>query len=183
MLLPCAVLDSLLFLRALRTFVATLSSILLSVVLILPLLLGMLLLVLVLPLLLLGMLLLLVMVLPLQLLGMLLLLVLVLPLLFLDMLLLFGLGLLVLALLLCGMVLLVALLLVLCVSRGCDSEKQRQSRCADDSNDFHNGYLSYYCCYARLLWRNLPVRNSNLAIRVCIVYRSSTGFLMVKTAQ
>ena len=58
--------------------------------------------------------------------------------------LLFGLGLLVLALLLFRMVLLFALLALLCVGRIGDSENQRQNGCAGDSNYFHYGYL-YYC--------------------------------------
>jgi hypothetical protein len=144
MLLPCAVLDTLLFLCALRPFVAPLLGALLPIVLVLPLLLlGVLLpIVLVLPLLLLGVLLPIVMVLPLLLLGVLPPIVLVLTLLLLGMLLLlsmllFGLGLLVLALLLLGMVLLFALLLVLCINRSSDSEKQRQNNCAGDSGYFH----------------------------------------------
>jgi hypothetical protein len=55
----------------------------------------------------------------------------------------FGLGLLVLALLLLGMVLLFALLLVLCVNRSGDSEKQRQNGSARDSNYLHTRYLHY----------------------------------------
>jgi len=50
--------------------------------------------------------------------------------------LLFGLSLLVLALLLLGMVLLFPVLLLLCVSRSSDSEKQGQNGCAGDSELF-----------------------------------------------
>jgi hypothetical protein len=172
MLLPCALLDPLLFLSALRSFVASLLlSTRLPIVLVPPLLLLSVLLpiVLVLPLLSLSMLLLLVLVLPLLLLSVLLPIVLVLPLLLLSMLLLlllglplllgmlpFGLSLLVLALLLLGMVLLFALLLVLCVSRSSDSEKQRQNGCTGDSNYFHRCYLhllpgTYACSSASFL--------------------------------
>ena len=126
--LPCTLLHALLFLRALRTFVAPLLlSVLLAIVLVLALLL-------------LSMLLAIVLVLPLLLLSMLLPVVLVLPLLLLSMLL-FGFGLLVLALLLLGMVLLFALLLVLCVSRSSKSKKQRQNGCVGDSNRVHLRHL------------------------------------------
>ena len=147
MLLPCALLDSLLFLSALRLFIAALLlSMLLLPALVLLLLLDMLLLLVLVLLLLLGMLLLPVLVL--LLLNMLLLFVLVLLLLLLSALwllsmLLFGLGLFGLALLLLGMILLFALLPLLCVGRG-DSEKQRQNGCTGDSNHFHMGCL-YYC--------------------------------------
>jgi hypothetical protein len=47
------------------------------------------------------------------------------------------------------MVLLFALLLMLCVSRSSDAEKQRQSRCADDSNYFHKCCLHY--CWLRAI--------------------------------
>jgi hypothetical protein len=104
-------------------------------------------LVLFLSLLLLGVLLLLVLLLSLLLLGvplllspLWLLLLLLCPLLLSSMLL-FRLGLLVLALLLCGMVLLFALLLMLCVSRSSECEKQRQKGCAGDSNPLHKCYL------------------------------------------
>src|SRR5579871_4774055 len=158
MLLPCALLDSLLFLSALGLSIATLLlsmllpalvlllllDMLLLLVLVLLLLLGMLLLPVLVLLLLLGMLLLPVLVL-LLLLGMLLLpvLLLLLSALWLLSMLLFGLRLLVLALLLFGMILLFALLRLLCVGRG-DSEKQRQNGCTGDSNHFHMGCL-YYC--------------------------------------
>jgi hypothetical protein len=127
------------------------------------LLLSMLLLVLFLLLLLLSMLLLLVLFLLLLLLSMLLLLlVLVLLLLLLSMLLL-GLGLLgrlglllLLSMLLFGFglsfrlglllrfALFFALLLLLCIAGSSDSEKQKQSRCTDDSNSFHGCYFHYY---------------------------------------
>ena len=156
MLLPGALLDSLLFLSALGLFIAPLLLSMLLLPVLVLLLLSMLLLS-VLVLLLLGMLLLPVLVLLLGmlllpvlilLLGMLLLFVLVLLLLPLSLLwllsiLLFGLGLFVLALLLFGMVLLFALLPLLCIRRSGDSEKQRQNGCAD-SNYFHRCYL-YYC--------------------------------------
>jgi hypothetical protein len=147
MLLPGALPDPLLFLRASWLFIAPLClNTLLLVVLVLPLLLLstlLLLVVLVLPLLLLGVILLSVLVLPLLLLSTLLLLViLVLPLLLLSMLL-FGLGLLLSALLLIGMVLLVTPLLLLCVARSSDSEKQRQDGCASESNCFHRCCLRY----------------------------------------
>jgi hypothetical protein len=58
--------------------------------------------------------------------------------------LLLGLGLLGLALLLFGMILLFTLLLVLCISRNSDSEKQRQNGCAGDSDAFHRCYLHCY---------------------------------------
>src|SRR6266403_1359100 len=70
--------------------------------------------------------------------------VLILPLLLLGVLLpllsmlLFRFGLLVLALFLCGVVLLFALLLVLCISRSSDSEKQGQKNCAGDSKSLHS---------------------------------------------
>ena len=175
MLLPRALLDALLFLDALWTFVAPLLSMLLLLVLVLSLLLlGMLLLllVLVLSLLLLSMLLL-VLVLPLLLLGMLLLLlVLVLPLLLLSMLLLLsvlllGFGLLVLILLLLGVVLLfAALLLVLCVSRSSNSEKQRQNGCAGDSNRVHMCYLCFFQDGLRMLAQASS----------CRVHRVADGF-------
>jgi hypothetical protein len=76
----------------------------------------------------------------------------------------FGLSLLVLALLLRGMVLLFALLLVLRVSGGSDSEKQRQNGCASDSYYFHTvlpPLLPVTCaCSAAslpLLWSELPI--------------------------
>ena len=145
MLLPCALLDSLLFLSALGLSIATLLLSMLLPALVLLLLLDMLLLLVLVLLLLLGMLLLPVLVL--LLLNVLLLFVLVLLLLlsalWLLSMLLFGLRLLVLALLLFGMILLFALLPLLCVGRG-DSEKQRQNGCAGDSNHFHMGCL-YYC--------------------------------------
>ena len=127
MLLPRAPLDTLLFLSALRPLNAPLLRVLLPVVLDLPLLL-------------LSVLLPVALILPLLLLSVLLLPLFRLPLL-LSMLL-RGPGLLVPALLL-GMVLLFALLFVLWVSRSSDSEKQRQSRCADDSNYLHKCYLHY----------------------------------------
>jgi hypothetical protein len=115
--------DALLFLRALRMFMAPLLSVLLTIVLILPLLLSMLgPIVLVLPLLLLSVLL--------RLLSMLL----------------GGFGLLVLTLLLLGVVLLFALLLVLCVSRSSDSEKQRQDGFAGEANCVHTCYLCSFQC-------------------------------------
>jgi hypothetical protein len=43
--------------------------------------------------------------------------------------------------LLLGMVLLCALLVLLCIRRSGDSEKQRQNGCAGDSNYFHRCYL------------------------------------------
>ena len=133
MLLPCALLDSLLFLSALRLFIAALLlSMLLLPALVLLLLLDMLLLLVLVLLLLLGMLLLLVLVL-----------LLLLSALWLLSMLLFGLGLLVFVLLLFGMILLFALLPLLRVGRG-DSEKQRQNGCTGDSNYFHMGCL-YYC--------------------------------------
>ena len=46
-----------------------------------------------------------------------------------------------LSMLLLGMVLLCALLLLLCIRRSRDSEKQRQNGCAGDSNCFHRCYL------------------------------------------
>jgi hypothetical protein len=145
MLLPCALLDSLLFLSALGLSIATLLLSMLLPALVLLLLLDMLLLLVLVLLLLLGMLLLPVLVL--LLLNVLLLFVLVLLLLlsalWLLSMLLFGLRLLVLALLLFGMILLFALLPLLCVGRG-DSEKQRQDDCTGDSNYFHMGCL-YYC--------------------------------------
>ena len=136
MLLPRAVLDSLLFLAALWTFVAPPLSLLLPIALVLPLLLLSMLLpiVLVLSRLLLSMLLPITLVLPLLLLSMLLPIALVLPLLLLSVLLL-GSGLLVLTLLLLGMVLF--FVLVLCVSRRSDSEKQRQNGCTGDINCVH----------------------------------------------
>jgi len=57
--------------------------------------------------------------------------------------LLFGLGLLGLGLLL-GMVLLIALLVVLCIRRSSNSEKQRQNGCAGNSNYSHRCYLHYF---------------------------------------
>src|ERR1039457_3971987 len=151
MLLPCALLNALLFLRGLGALIVPLlllGALLRLLVLILPLLLlGALLclLVLILPLLLLSTL---SGLLVLVLLRLLLLLVLVLPLLLLSMLLLgrlalllrmllFRFRLLLLALLL-GMVLLFALLLVLRVRRSRDSEKQTQKGCAGESNYFHS---------------------------------------------
>src|SRR5216684_9291273 len=130
MLLPGSLLDTLLFVRALGTLIA---SLLLGVLL-------------------LGVLLLVVLVLTLLLLRMLLLsrLLLLSGLLWLLLLtlrlsmLLLGLGLLVLALLLLGMVLLCALLVLLCIRRSGDSEKQRQNGCAGDSNYFHRCYLQNY---------------------------------------
>jgi len=65
--------------------------------------------------------------------------------------LLFGLGLLVLALLLLGMVLFCALLVLLCVRRSSDTEKQRQNGCAGDSNYFHRCYLQNYSLRALAL--------------------------------
>ncbi len=173
MLLPGSLLDTLLFVRALGTLIASLLlGVLLLVVLALTLLLlGVLLLVvLALTLLLLSLLLLLcvpLLLCVLLLLCGLLLVVLVLTLLLLRMLLLsrllllsgllwlllltlrlsmllLGLGLLVLALLLLGMVLLCALLVLLCIRRSGDSEKQRQNGCAGDSNYFHRCYLQNY---------------------------------------
>ena len=47
------------------------------------------------------------------------------------------------------MVLLFAVLLLLCVCRSSDSEKQRQNGCADDSNWFHKCCL--HCCWLRTL--------------------------------
>jgi hypothetical protein len=227
MLLPGTLLDTLLFLRALGSLIALLLlGVLLLVVLVLPLLLLSLLLLLrvllvvLVPPLLLGMLLLVVAVLALLLLRMLLV-VLVLPLLLLGVLfrllllgrlplLLFGLGLLVLALLL-GMVLLCALLLLLCVCRSSDSEKQRQNGCAGYSNHFHRVLppellVTYACSSAKRLpvvaLTALPMvardlRSSTLRFFcrpadspcrrrpqwVCFSYRRSAGFLMVKTAQ
>ena len=88
-----------------------------------------------------------VVVLPLLLLSVLLPIALVLPLLLLGVLLvLFRFGSLVLTLLLLGMVLFFALLLVLCVSRSSDSEKQRQNGCAGDSNRVHMCYLCACAC-------------------------------------
>lgn len=58
--------------------------------------------------------------------------------------LLFGLGLPLLALLLLGTILLFALLLVLGVSRGSDSKKQRQNGCAGNCYDLHKCYLQYW---------------------------------------
>jgi len=144
MLLPCGLLDALLFLTALRTFIAPLLlGVLLLVVPVLPLrLLGVLLLQVVTVLLprLLGVLLLPVVpvLLPL-LLSMLLLVVSVLLLLrLLSVLLpLFRFRLLMLTLLLLGMVLFFALLLVLCIGRTSDSEKQRKNGCARNVNYFH----------------------------------------------
>ena len=46
-----------------------------------------------------------------------------------------------LSMLLLGMVLLCALLVLLCIRRSGDSEKQRQNGCAGDSNYFHGYYL------------------------------------------
>jgi hypothetical protein len=143
MLLPCAVLDALLILCASHMFVAPLLLLgMLLLLVLLLLLLSMLLPVAVLLLLLLSMLSmrLLAAVLLLLLLGMLLLLVVLL--LLLGMLLLLAVfllwfGLLVLTLFLLGVVLLLVLLLVLCVSRGGDSEKQRQNGCASDLNGVH----------------------------------------------
>ena len=43
-----------------------------------------------------------------------------------------------------------ALFLLLCVARSSDSEKQRQNRCAGDSNYFHRCYL-ITARYVRLL--------------------------------
>jgi hypothetical protein len=134
MLLPRALLDALLFLSALRMVVAPLLSVLLPIVLVLHL-----------PLL--GMLLLFVLVLWLLLLSVLLLLVLILPLLLLSMLLL-GFGLLVLILLLLGVVLFIALLVLLCKSRGCDSQQQRKNRGAGDPDCIHACCL----CSFQLLW-------------------------------
>src|SRR6266849_4070183 len=128
MLLPGSLLDTLLFVRALGTLIA---SLLLGVLLLV---------VLALTLLLLGVLLLVVLALTLLLLSLLLLLCVPLRL---SMLLL-GLGLLVLALLLLGMVLLCALLVLLCIRRSGDSEKQRQNGCAGDSYYFHRCYLQNY---------------------------------------
>src|ERR1700757_4965321 len=88
--------------------------------------------------------------------SMLLAIVLVLPLLLLSMLLLLsvlllGFGLLVLTLLLLGVILLFALLLVLCISRGSNSEKQRQNGCAGDFNCVHMCYLYSFQDGLRLL--------------------------------
>jgi hypothetical protein len=154
--LPRALLDALLFLSALRTFITPLLlSVLLLVVPFLPLLLLVLLLVvpvllllllrvlllLVIPVLrlrLLRMLLLAVPVLLLRLLSMLLLVVPVLPLRLLSvLLLLFRFALLVLTLLLLGMILFFALLLVLCIGRTRDYDKQRKNGCGGNSNYFH----------------------------------------------
>src|ERR1017187_271774 len=145
MLLPCALLNSLLFLSALGALIVPLlllGALLRLLVLILPLLLlGALLclLILILPLLLLGLLTLillslllgmllclLILILPLLLLRLLLLLVLVLPLLLLSM------------LLLGRLTLLLRMLLVLRVRRSRDSEKQTQKGCAGESNYFHS---------------------------------------------
>ena len=170
-LLPRALLNALLFLSALRTFIAPLllgvsllivlllpwrllSMLLLTVllppwrllgmlllvvpVLLLRLLSMLLLVVLFLPLLLLGMLLLVVPVLLLRLLSMLLLVVLLLPWRLLSvLLLLFRFGLVVLALLLLRMILFFALLLLLCIGRSRNSEKQRKNGCAGNSNYSH----------------------------------------------
>jgi hypothetical protein len=151
MLLPGAPLDALLFLAALRMFVAALLlGVLLPIVLALALLLLSVLLsiVLVLPLLLLCVLFWILPVLPLLLLGVLLPIVLVLPLLLLSMLrlsvLLCGFGLLVPSLLLLGMGLLFALLLVLGINGSSDSEKQKQYGCAAYSNCVHMCYLCYF---------------------------------------
>jgi hypothetical protein len=88
----------------------------------------------------LGMLLPVVLVLPLLLLSMLLPVVLVLSLLLRLRMMLFVPGLFVPALSLFGVVLAFALL-VLCVGRNSDSEKQQQNRCAGDPNYSHMGYL------------------------------------------
>ncbi len=163
MLLPGTPLDALLFLRALGPFIAPLAlGVLWLPILVLPLpllsVLGMLLPLLRLALLLsmllfvLGFalaLLVLILVLPLLLLSALGLLVLLFWLTLLLSMLRFGLGFLVLALLLLGMVLLFALLLVLCVRRSSDSEKQRQNGCAGDTNHFHRCYLQN--CSSRTL--------------------------------
>ena len=150
MLLPRAVVNALLFLRALQMFIASLLSMLLPIVLVLPrLLLSVLLLLFLIVPLLLSTLLLLVLILPLlllsvplllflivsRLLSVLLLLALILPLLLL------GVGVLELTALLLGMVLLLPLLLVLCIRRSSDPEKQRQSCRVDDSDCVHMYYL------------------------------------------
>jgi hypothetical protein len=54
-----------------------------------------------------------------------------------------------LSMLLLGMVLLCALLVLLCIRRSGDSEKQRQNGCAGDSNYFHRCYLQN--CWLRML--------------------------------
>jgi hypothetical protein len=111
-----------------------------------------------------------------------------------------------LSMLLLGMVLLCALLVLLCIRRSGDSEKQRQNGCAGDSNYFHGYYLQNCwlpnaCPSASfLLSRCRKVRRTrkdqlfdfsagrrSLCVAadfdgVSFVYRRSAGFLMVKTA-
>jgi len=122
MLLPCAPFHSLPFLGALWSPVA---SLLLGAILLLAL---------ILPLLLLGVLLLPALVLPLLLLGTLRVLLPRGRLLLLLSMLWVGLGLLLPALLMFVTAFLLVLLFLLCVRRNSDSEKQRQSCCADNSN-------------------------------------------------
>jgi hypothetical protein len=126
MLLPGALLNTLLFLSGAGSLIAPL----------------LLLIILTRPLLLLSLLFLIVLILSLLLLSLLFLIVLILPLLLLS-LLRFWLGLLLLALLLFGTVLLFVLLILLSISRSGDSEKQRQNGCAREFNYFHSCRLLY----------------------------------------
>lgn len=183
MLLPCALVDTLLFLRALGALIAlllSLSTLLRLLVFVLLLLLSTLLglLVLVLLLLLCTLPCLLVLLLLLSPLWLLLLL---LCLLLLSSMLLFRLGLLVLALLLCGMVLLFALLLMLSVNRSSESEKQRQKGCAGDSNYLHKCYL--HLVAATVSQSSSPASKLGAEGGVSFIYRRPASSLMVKTAQ
>lgn len=146
MLLPGAVLDTLLFLRTLPMFVAPPLSMLLPIILVVPLLLlsVFFLSLLIVPLLLLSVLFLVLPVVALFWLSMLLLLVLIVALLLLLSVLLLGFGLLVLTLLLLVVVLLFVLRLVLRRGRSSDSKKQRQNGRAGDLNWIHSCYLSSF---------------------------------------
>jgi hypothetical protein len=192
-LLPVVLIWPLPLLRVLRLLflvgLPLLMGPLLPVVLVLSLLLlGVLsLLVLLLSLFLLGVLSLLVLLLSLLLLGVLLLLsplwllLLLLCLLLLSSMLLFRLGLLVLALLLCGMVLLFALLLMLCVNRSSESEKQRQKGCARDSNYLHKCYL--HLVAAPVSQSSSPASKLGAEHRISLFIGAPPVPLMVKTAQ
>jgi hypothetical protein len=112
-----------------------------------------------------------------------------------------------LSMLLLGMVLLCALLVLLCIRRSGDSEKQRQNGCAGDSNYFHRCYLQNCwlrnacpkrqacCCRVADTFAGHEKNNSLIFLSgrrsrrvaadfngVSFVYRRSAGFLMVKTA-
>jgi len=65
-----------------------------------------------------------------------------------------------LSMLLLGMVLLRALLVLLCIRRSGDSEKQRQNGCAGDSNYFHR-------CYLQNCWLRNACPNASFLLSRC----------------